>query len=94
MKLPLMYKPLGFALGWAGGAVAGALFHTTWKAMRHEDDAPDALDRERGWGEVLIAAALEGALFAVARSVVDRAGAKAVERATGTWPTKDEGGRN
>lgn len=94
LKLPLAYKPLGFALGWASGALAGIAFRTTWKAIRHEEDAPDALDKDRGWGEVLFAAALQGALFAVARSAADRTGAKAVERSTGVWPSSDKGGRD
>ncbi|MET7442242.1 DUF4235 domain-containing protein [Streptomyces sp. NPDC005568] len=76
--LPLAYKPVGFVLGWAGGALAGKAFQTTWKAIRHEDNAPDALDKDRGWGEVLLAAAVQGAIFAVVRSAVDRTGAKAI----------------
>ncbi|WP_405741123.1 DUF4235 domain-containing protein [Streptomyces sp. NBC_00028] len=94
MKLPLAYKPLGFALGWSSGALAGAAFRKTWKVIRHEDDAPDALDRNRGWGEILLAAAVQGAIFAVVRSAVDRTGAKAIERSTGVWPTDDDGGRD
>lgn len=93
-KLPLVYRPVGFALGWASGALAGLAFRKTWKAIRHEDDAPDALDRDRGWGEVLLAAALQGALFAVARSAADRTGAKAIERSTGVWPATAKGGRD
>ncbi|MFE7893322.1 DUF4235 domain-containing protein [Streptomyces sp. NPDC057412] len=93
-KLPLAYKPLGFALGWASGALAGLAFRKTWMAIRHEEDAPDALDRDRGWGEVLLAAAVQGALFAMARSLADRTGAKAVERSTGVWPSGDKGGRD
>ncbi|MFC5213675.1 DUF4235 domain-containing protein [Streptomyces coerulescens] len=94
LKLPLAYKPLGFALGWASGALAGVAFRKTWMAIRHEEDAPDALDRERGWGEILLAAAVQGALFAVARSLADRTGAKAIERSTGVWPVADQGGRD
>jgi hypothetical protein len=93
-KVSLAYKPVGFVLGWAGGAMAGLAFQKTWKLLRHEDDAPDALDRDRGWGEILLAAAVQGAIFAVVRSAVDRSGAKAVERATGTWPSDNGGGRD
>ncbi|QOV40570.1 DUF4235 domain-containing protein [Streptomyces ferrugineus] len=93
-KLPLAYKPLGFALGWASGALAGLAFRKTWMAIRHEEDAPDALDRDRGWGEILLAAAVQGALFAMARSLADRTGAKAIERSTGVWPVADKGGRD
>ncbi|GAA2453000.1 DUF4235 domain-containing protein [Streptomyces glaucus] len=93
-KLPFAYQPLGFALGWVGGSLAGLAFQKTWKVVRHEDDAPDALDPDRGWGEILLAAAVQGAIFAVVRSAVDRAGAKAIERRTGIWPAKEKGGRD
>ncbi|MFE9600361.1 DUF4235 domain-containing protein [Streptomyces hokutonensis] len=92
-KLPLVYQPVGLVLGVVSGALAGRAFRATWKAIRHEEDAPDPLDRDRGWGEILFAAALQGALFAVARSAADRTGAKAIERSTGVWPAKDKGGR-
>ncbi|MET7475931.1 DUF4235 domain-containing protein [Streptomyces sp. NPDC005648] len=94
LKLPLAYKPLGFAMGWVSGSVAGLAFRKTWMAIRHEEDAPDALDRDRGWGEILLAAAVQGAIFAVVRSAVDRGGAKAIERSTGVWPTADPEGRD
>ncbi|MGC3001160.1 DUF4235 domain-containing protein [Streptomyces sp. G35A] len=90
----MAYKPIGFALGWTSGTVAGLAFQKIWKVIRHEDNAPDALDRDRGWGEILLAAAVQGAIFAVVRSAVDRAGAKAIERSTGTWPAPDKGGRD
>ncbi|MFI7498364.1 DUF4235 domain-containing protein [Streptomyces sp. NPDC049687] len=93
-KLPLVYQPVGFVLGWASGALAGLAFRKAWQAIRHEDDAPDALDRDRGWTEVLLAAALQGAIFAAARSAADRTGAKAIERSTGVWPAKEKGGRD
>lgn len=93
-KLPLAYKPIGMALGWVSGALAGMAFQATWKALRHEEDAPDALDRDRTWREVLLAAAVQGAIFAVVRSAVDRGGAAAIERSTGVWPSSDKGGRD
>ncbi|MFF2204772.1 DUF4235 domain-containing protein [Streptomyces sp. NPDC058145] len=93
-KLPLVYQPVGFVLSWAGGTLAGMAFRKAWMAFRHEEDAPDALDPDRGWGEILLAAAVQGAIFAVVRSAVDRTGAKAIERTTGVWPSKEKGGRD
>ncbi|MGV9787977.1 DUF4235 domain-containing protein [Streptomyces sp. NPDC003435] len=86
VKAPLVHKPVGFAISWAGGALAGLAFRKAWMVIRHEEEAPDPLDQDRGWGEILLAAAMQGAIFAVARSVVDRTRAKAVMRSTGTWP--------
>jgi predicted metal-dependent enzyme (double-stranded beta helix superfamily) len=80
------YKPVGLLLGVAAGMVAGAVFKQVWKVASGEDDAPDATDEHRGWGEVLAAAALQGAIFAVVRAAVDRGGAAGVRRLTGSWP--------
>ena len=82
----LLYKPLGLALGALAGAAAGIAFKQVWHVLAGEDDAPDPVDEERGWGEVLAAAALQGAIFAVVRAAVDRGGAASVRRLTGHWP--------
>ncbi|MET9378558.1 DUF4235 domain-containing protein [Streptomyces sp. NPDC003035] len=82
----IAYKPVGLALGAASGMIAGAAFKQAWKMIGHDDDAPDATDENRTWQEVLIAAALQGAIFAVVKAAVDRAGAATTRRLTGTWP--------
>ncbi|MGJ5756268.1 uncharacterized protein DUF4235 [Streptomyces puniciscabiei] len=93
-KLPFVYQPIGFVLSWTGGALAGVAFRKAWMALRHEEEAPDALDQDRGWGEILLASAVQGAIFAVVKSAVDRTGAKAIARSTGVWPvaSKEEDG--
>ncbi|MFF5970740.1 DUF4235 domain-containing protein [Streptomyces sp. NPDC012769] len=80
------YKPVGLALGAVSGLVAGTLFKQAWKVFDDSGDAPDATDEDRTWKEVLIAAALQGAIFAAVKAAVDRAGATATRRVTGTWP--------
>ncbi|MEJ8642137.1 DUF4235 domain-containing protein [Streptomyces sp. MS1.HAVA.3] len=82
----IAYKPVGLALGAASGMIAGVAFEQAWKMIGHDDDAPDATDENRTWQEVLIAAALQGAIFAVVKAAVDRAGAATTRRLTGTWP--------
>jgi len=82
----LLYKPLSLAFGVAGGVLAGVVFKQVWKAVAGEDDAPDATSEEYGWGEVLAAAALQGAIFAVVKAAVDRGGAAGVRKITGEWP--------
>ncbi|WP_410814121.1 DUF4235 domain-containing protein [Micromonospora sp. 067-2] len=80
------YKPVGVLLGIAAGTVAGAIFRQVWKATAGDGEAPNATDEDRGWGEILAAAALQGAIFAVVRAAVDRGGAVSVRRMTGQWP--------
>ncbi|MFB6615174.1 DUF4235 domain-containing protein [Streptomyces sp. NPDC085524] len=85
-KAKLAYRPIGLVLGAAGGLIAGTVFKQVWKTVGGAGDAPDALDEDRAWSEVLIAAALQGAVFATVKAAVDRAGATGVRRLTGTWP--------
>jgi predicted metal-dependent enzyme (double-stranded beta helix superfamily) len=82
----IAYKPVGLALGAVSGMTAGALFKQAWKMLGHDEDAPDATDEERTWSQVVLAATLQGAIFAATKAVVDRAGATATRRLTGTWP--------
>jgi predicted metal-dependent enzyme (double-stranded beta helix superfamily) len=82
----LAYKPVGILAGMAAGAIAGVIFKQVWKLTAGDEDAPDATDEERGWAEVLVAATLQGAIFAVVKAAVDRGGATAVRRVTGQWP--------
>jgi hypothetical protein len=80
------YRPVGVLLGIAAGTVAGAIFRQVWKVTAGDGEAPNATDEDRGWGEILAAAALQGAIFAVVRAAVDRGGAVGVRRMTGSWP--------
>jgi hypothetical protein len=82
----LMYKPLSLGFSVAGGLVAGIVFKKVWQLVAGEDEAPRATSRDYGWGPVLAAAALQGAIFAVVKAAIDRGGAEGVRRLTGEWP--------
>lgn len=80
------YKPVGVLLGITAGMLAGVVFRQIWKVTAGDGEAPSATDEDRRWGEILAAAALQGAIFAVVRAAVDRGGAVGVRRLTGRWP--------
>jgi hypothetical protein len=82
----LAYKPFGLVASVLGGLIAGTLFKTVWKTVAREADAPNATDAHRGWREVVLAAALEGAVFGAVKATLDRAGASGFARLTGIWP--------
>lgn len=82
----LLYKPLGMLISVLGGVFASALFKRLWKKMGHEDKAPHATERSRTWGEILTAAATEGAVFGLVKAALDRGGAVGFRKATGVWP--------
>jgi predicted metal-dependent enzyme (double-stranded beta helix superfamily) len=84
--IKLVYKPVGLLVGLLGGILAGTIFKKVWKLAAGEDEAPQATDAHRGWGEVLLAATLQGAIFALVKAVVDRGAATGVRKVTGVWP--------
>ena len=82
----IAYKPVGLVLGTAGGMIAGMAFKQVWKVIEGEGDAPDAMDEDRRWKEILLAAAVQGAIFAVVKAAIERSGAVTARRLTGSWP--------
>ena len=82
----LAYRPVGIVASIAAGAIASAVFKQIWKRVADEEDAPDALQSEFGIGQILLAAALQGAIFAAVKALIDRGGARGFQRLTGSWP--------
>ena len=82
----LAYRPVGLIAGLVAGAISGAIFKQVWKLVAKEDDAPTALQSEYKMREVVIAAAIQGAIFAATKAAVDRAGARGFTKLTGAWP--------
>ncbi|MCW4355940.1 DUF4235 domain-containing protein [Hoyosella sp. YIM 151337] len=83
-----MYKPLSIATSVLGGIAAGLVFKQLWKRVgSDEDTAPDPRDLNYPMREVLIAAALQGAIFGVVKAAVDRAGASGYRALTHTDPS-------
>ena len=86
----VFYKPFGLIFSVLGGLLAGAVFRRVWSAAADEDEAPEATDATRGWGEILVAAAAEGAVFGGVKALIDRAGATGFAHLTGSWPGRSK----
>lgn len=81
-----LYAPFGILFGVLGGILAGQVFKQIWKRVADEPDPPTPRQSEYGWKEILPAAALQGAIFALVKAVIERQGAKGFEKVTGVWP--------
>ena len=82
----LAYRPVGLIASVAAGAIASAVFKQIWKRVSDEDDAPDAMQSEYSLGQIVLAAMLQGAIFAAVKALIDRGGARGFQRLTGSWP--------
>ena len=84
------YKAVDLIASMAGGLVVGLVFNRAWRVIEQGDDAPKPTDEQRGWREILLAAGLQGAIFALVKAAVDRGIAEGTRKLTGIWPG-DEG---
>ena len=82
----MKYKAVGLLVGLLGGMLASAIVRKVWELTPGHDEAPETIDTRRSWTEILTAAALQGAIFAVIRAAVERATAASAEKLTGEQP--------
>ena len=85
-----VYKALGLVVSLLASLLAGAIFKRLWKLTPGSDEVPEATDERSGWGEILVAAAIQGAIFALIKAVFDRAAAAGVREVTGDWPVEED----
>jgi Protein of unknown function (DUF4235) len=83
--MKLLYKPIGIVLGIAAGIAGRKLFDFVWTKVSDEEP-PEPTTELANWSSVMAAAALQGVIFRVTRTVVDRYGALGWSYLTGAWP--------
>ena len=86
----MLYRPVGLVSSILGGLIASLLFKQIWKRVSPSSgpnaDAPGPLESEYPFKEIMLAAVIQGAIYAAVKTVVNRQGARAFQRATGEWP--------
>ncbi|ACU35716.1 DUF4235 domain-containing protein [Actinosynnema pretiosum subsp. pretiosum] len=82
----LVYRGFSTGVSLLGGYLAGKVFGQVWKLISGDRMAPEPTQRDRSWGEVLLAAAVQGAIFGLVRAAIDRGGATGFSKVTGEWP--------
>ena len=84
----ILYRPVGIVSSIAGGLVASLIFKQVWKRVSAGEgvDPPGPLESEYDFKEILLAAVIQGAIYSVVKTIIQRQGARTFERATGEWP--------
>ncbi len=84
----ILYRPIGIASSVVGGILANVVFKKVWQQSAPGDhpDPPGALETGHALKEILLAAAVQGIIFSVVKTLIDRGGARAFQRWSGEWP--------
>jgi hypothetical protein len=81
----LLFIPFSVVAGLAAGFAGKKIFEQVWGVI-DDREPPEPEHRDATWAKVVIAAALEGAVFKGVRAAMDRSSRTAFASLTGTWP--------
>jgi len=85
----LFFLPVSIGSGLIAGALSKKLFDVIWGVI-DDQEPPEAEHREVDYVKLVAALAIEGALFALVRGLVDHGSRQAYARMTGSWPGEEE----
>jgi uncharacterized protein DUF4235 len=84
----VLFVPFSVISGFVAGKTASAVFERIWRLI-DDQQSPDPDQRAVRWPKLLLALALEGAIFRAVRGAFDRGSRELFTRMTGSWPGKD-----
>ena len=85
----ILFIPFGVLAGLIGGFVGKKLFDLTW-GLVDDEEPPEPEHRDAPWWKMLVALALQGAIFRAVRGVMERGSRSAFYKLTGDWPGEED----
>jgi hypothetical protein len=84
----LLFVPLSLGGGLLAGFVSKKIFDQLW-GLIDEEEPPDSKHRDIDWRKLLLAGAVQGAIFRATKELSDHYARAAFARTTGTWPGEE-----
>lgn len=86
--MKILFIPFSVIGGLIAGFIGQKLFEQLWGVVDAEEP-PEPAHRRAPLAKILLASALEGAVFRFTRALVDRGSRTAFASVTGTWPGEE-----
>ena len=86
--MKFLFLPFSILAGIVAGAMSKKLFEAIWGAI-DDQEPPSSEHRDIDLAKMLIAEALQGAIFRVTRKLVDHEARRAFAGTVGTWPGEE-----
>jgi Protein of unknown function (DUF4235) len=84
----LLFIPVSLVGGLLAGVVSRKAFDQVW-GLIDEDEPPEGKHRDIDWRKLLLAAAIQGAIFRAVKELADHYSRQAFARTTGKWPGEE-----
>jgi hypothetical protein len=84
----LLFIPVSLVGGLLAGVVSRKAFDQVW-GLIDKDEPPEGKHREIDWRKLLLAAAIQGAIFRAVKELADHYSRLAFARTTGKWPGEE-----
>ncbi len=84
----ILFIPISILGGLIAGLIGKKIFEGAW-GLIDDQEPPDSEHREVSWPKLLVALALEGAIFRALRGLADHGARRSFHRATGAWPGEE-----
>jgi hypothetical protein len=83
----VLFIPVSVGGGLLAGFVGKKVFDQVW-GLIDDEEPPDSKHRDISWGRLLLAGAIQGAIFRAAKEATDHAARRGFYRTTGTCPAR------
>ena len=84
----VVFLPLSIGSGLLAGFLSKKVFDQIW-GLFDEEEPPDSKHRDIQWTKLLIAAAVQGAIFRAVKEATDHGTRRAFMNLTGSWPGEE-----
>jgi hypothetical protein len=86
--MKFIFAPIGIVFGLIAGMLGKKAFEQIW-GLIDDQEPPQPEHRQISWPKMIIALAVEGAIFRLAKGLVDHGLRSAFAGATGRWPGEE-----
>ncbi len=83
-----LFAPIGIATGLVAGALGKKAFERLW-GMVDDEEPPQPEHRELDWRKLVVALAVEGAIFRLVKGLTDHGTRRSFAKLTGRWPGEE-----
>ena len=87
--MKVLFIPISLVGGLLAGFISKKVFDLIW-SLFDDEEAPESAHRDVPWAKLVLAAAVQGAIFRAVKSAADHGSRRAFMRLTGTWPGEEE----